>query len=34
MAKTYQPDDLAKRAFLIGMATVLLWIASVFVFIL
>jgi hypothetical protein len=34
MAKEYQPDDLAKRAFLLSMAGVLGFIAVVFIFIL
>ncbi len=34
MAKTYSPDQLASRVFLIAMGGILLWIAAVFTFVL
>jgi hypothetical protein len=34
MAKTYSPDQLATRTFVISMAGILLWIAAVFTFVL
>jgi hypothetical protein len=34
MAKTYSPDQLATRTFVISMVGILLWIAAVFTFVL